>query len=165
MKTILKEIFIMCLLCVVITLVLGILFYEYMPTNDPLPSMISYKPNEKIAEQIEEIDLATKNTSIIQTYSMSGSDLSMYKAQNIYVSGKIDPFADYKDETESDTSSTQANSSDNAHSSNSGSSSNNNNSSSSNNSQNNSGGSSSSNNSSSSTSTSSGSFFEKPGVK
>lgn len=158
MKTILKEIFIMCLLCIVITLVLGILFYEYTPTKKALPNMISYVPNEKIANQIEEIDLATKNSTIIQTYRMGSSDLTMYKAQNLYVSGKKDPFADYKvEENTTNTSTTQANSSDNAQSSN-----NKNNTSS--NSNNNSGSNSGSSDTSTNTS-STGSFFEKPGVK
>ncbi len=158
MKAILKEIFIMCLLCVVITLVLGILFYEYTPTKKALPNMISYEPNEKIANQIEEIDLATKNSTIIQTYRMGSSDLTMYKAQNLYVSGKKDPFADYKvEESTTNTSTTQPNSSDNAQSSNNRNNTSGN--------QNNNNGSNSGSSGSSTNTSSTGSFFEKPGVK
>lgn len=167
MKTVIKEVFIMCLLCVVIVLVLGILFYEYTPTQKALPVMIAYKPSQNIAEQIEEIDLASKNTAIIKSYSIGSGDLSMYRAQNLYVSGKKDPFAKVEQEennTNTSTSTTQTNSS-NVYSPNNSSNNTANGSNSSNNNTTPGDSSSSSSSSSSGGSSSTGTFFEKPGRK
>lgn len=165
MKTALKEILIICLLCIVIILVLGVLFYDYMPNKINLPAQISYKPDKKIEGQIEEIESSTNNASIIKSYRMDQSDIDMYESQNIYVKGKSDPFSEYKEETP-DTNTTTTKSSTSSSSSNSYSSNNKentnttSNSGSSNNSSNNSSSSSSSDNTSST-----GRLFEKPGVK
>ena len=59
-KTIIKETFIMILLCVAIILILGILFYDYIPSNKVVPIKEAYEtPNnvkEEINEQITEIE-------------------------------------------------------------------------------------------------------------
>ena len=169
MKTAIKEFFIICLLCVAIVLVLGILFYEYTPTGLCFPEEVKHVRNTEIAGQIEEIETSTNNASIIKSYKMDQADLDMYASQNIYKSGKSDPFADYKDEEESTSSSSTANSSDAYSSKNSNSSSktttttNDKKSDSSNSSSNNNTSSSSSSKSNEGSST--GTLYEKPGVK
>ena len=39
LKSVFKEIFIMLLLCVAIVLILGVMFYNYIPTNKTIPIM------------------------------------------------------------------------------------------------------------------------------
>ena len=41
-KSIIKEIIIMLLLCVAILLILGVLFYDYIPSNKVVPGKIAY---------------------------------------------------------------------------------------------------------------------------
>ena len=53
-KSIIKEIIIMLLLCVAILLILGVLFYDYIPSNKVVPSKIAYSTPENIQEEIEE---------------------------------------------------------------------------------------------------------------
>ena len=55
MKSVLKEIIIILLLCCAICLILGVVFYDYIPTNKVIPSTVepyttsnTIKPNKKI---------------------------------------------------------------------------------------------------------------------
>ena len=41
LKSVFKEIFIMLLLCVAIVLILGVLFYNYIPTNKTIPNKLA----------------------------------------------------------------------------------------------------------------------------
>lgn len=90
-KSIIKEICIMILLCVAIALILGILFYDYIPTNKIIPSKEAYyTPNEvkaEIDEQITEIE----KTEI--SYEVTDADLNVYKQTSSYRPGKPDPFS------------------------------------------------------------------------
>ena len=47
-KTIIKEIIIMLLLCLAIILVLGVLLYEYVPSNKLIPEEVSYTTPQDI---------------------------------------------------------------------------------------------------------------------
>lgn len=90
-KSIIKEIFIMLLLCIAIILILGILFYDYIPTNQVIPTKEAYvTPNDvknEINEQIAEIE----KTEI--SYEITDTDLNIYKQSSSYKPGKKDPFS------------------------------------------------------------------------
>ena len=44
MKSIIKEIFIILLLCIAIALIFGVVFYDYIPNNKVVPSTVeAYK--------------------------------------------------------------------------------------------------------------------------
>ena len=90
-KSIIKEIIIMLLLCVAILLILGVLFYDYIPSNKVVPSKIAYSTPENIQEEIEEEVMEANKTKI--TYEVTDADLNIYKQSNSYVPGKRDPFS------------------------------------------------------------------------
>lgn len=90
-KSIIKEIIIMLLLCVAILLILGVLFYDYIPSNKVVPSKIAYSTPENIQEEIQEEIIETNKTKI--TYEVTDADLNIYKQSNSYVPGKRDPFS------------------------------------------------------------------------
>lgn len=90
-KSIIKEIIIMLLLCVAILLILGVLFYDYIPSNKAIPGKIAYSTPENIQEEINE-EITQFNTTNI-TYSVTDADLNIYKQSNSYVPGKRDPFS------------------------------------------------------------------------
>ena len=139
-----KEIFIMCLLCLAIVITLGILFYEYIPTSQNLPKPVKYEKDENITEILQETENSTNTQVVLRSYNINQEDLDLYKRQDDYDPGKTNPFAAYS--AQSSNEGTGENSSSGVGS---GSASN--------------GGSGSSNSGSSNDST--GSFFEKPGSK
>ena len=49
-KKIIKEIIIMLLLCLAIILILGVLLYEYVPSNKIIPEEVSYTTPQNIQE-------------------------------------------------------------------------------------------------------------------
>ena len=53
-KSIIKEAFIMLLLCIAILLILGILFYDYIPTNKVIPEKEAYSTPNNVKEEINE---------------------------------------------------------------------------------------------------------------
>lgn len=92
MKSILKEIIIILLLCCAICLILGVVFYDYIPTNKVIPSTVeAYKTSNTIKEEIdEEITEFQKQTIVME---ITDSDLKLHKQEKSYDSGKINPFA------------------------------------------------------------------------
>ena len=90
-KSIIKEIIIMLLLCVAILLILGVLFYDYIPSNKVVPSKIAYSTPENIQEEINEEVIEANKTKI--TYEVTDADLNIYKQSNSYVPGKRDSFS------------------------------------------------------------------------
>ena len=90
-KSFLKEFIITILLCVVIVLILGIVFYEYNPVNKVVPSRIDqYSTSDKIKEEINVNVLSLESTSVI--YKVEDADLSVYIKNKSYVQGKANPF-------------------------------------------------------------------------
>ena len=90
-KSIIKEIFIMLLLCIAILLILGILFYDYIPTNKVIPEKEAYStPNDVKAEINEQI---TEIEKTVISYEITDSDLNIYKKSSSYKPGKPDPFS------------------------------------------------------------------------
>ena len=90
-KTIFKEIFIMLLLCIAIVLILGILFYDYIPTNRVIPAKEAYTTPENVKEEIEEQITEIEKTEV--SYEITDSDLNIYKQTSSYKPGKRDPFS------------------------------------------------------------------------
>lgn len=102
-----KEIFIMILLFIVVMFTIGILFYEFMPSNDEKLSSIEYLQSDDVKATLAEIqantgvDSSDDNTnSLLKSYSVNKEDLSGYQSENYYESGKKDPFAEYSERVE-----------------------------------------------------------------
>ena len=94
-KNILKEIIIILLLCVVITLILGVLFYNYNPIGKVVPSKVAYTTPESIAEELKSTTGTSENEMSTQNkvYTIDGSDLTLYKKSKAYNPSKENPFA------------------------------------------------------------------------
>ena len=90
-KSIVKEIFIMLLLCVAIILVLGILFYDYIPANKVIPTKEAYTTSDEVKTEIEEEVTEMKKTEV--SYEITDSNLNLYKQTSSYKPGKPDPFS------------------------------------------------------------------------
>ena len=73
-KSIIKEIIIMLLLCVAILLILGVLFYDYIPSNKVVPCKIAYSTPENIQEVVNEevIDYSSSVATIISKKYIKG---------------------------------------------------------------------------------------------
>ena len=93
-KSIIKEIIIMLLLCLAIILVLGVLLYEYVPSNKIIPDEVSYTTPENIKEELSKSD-GVDDEQVILTYSIDATDLNNYERINTYVPGKPNPFSSY----------------------------------------------------------------------
>ena len=96
-KTIIKETFIMILLCVAIILILGILFYDYIPSNKVVPVKEAYETPNNVKEEINEQITEIEKTEI--SYEVTEKDLKLYKQTSSYKPGKPDPFAELTSET------------------------------------------------------------------
>ena len=54
LKSVIKEIFIILLLSIAILLILGILFYDYIPINKVVPEKEAYVTPENVRNEIDE---------------------------------------------------------------------------------------------------------------
>ena len=84
----------MLLLCLAIILVLGVLLYEYVPSNKIIPDEVSYTTPENIKEELSKSD-GVDDEQVILTYSIDATDLNNYERINTYVAGKPNPFSSY----------------------------------------------------------------------
>ena len=109
-KNIIKEIIIILLLCLAIILVLGVLLYEYVPSNKIIPEKVSYTTPENVQEELNKTD-GVDEEEIIMEYKVEASDLNNYKKVSDYVPGKPNPFSSYNTETTSGQNTTTGNSS------------------------------------------------------
>ena len=92
LKSVLKEIFIMLLLCAAIALILGVMFYNYIPTNKTVPSKLAeYSTPENVRAEINQETSEQEKEEI--TYEIDGSDLKLFRQTNSYTTGKANPFA------------------------------------------------------------------------
>lgn len=109
-KSIIKELIIVLLLCLAIILVLGILFYEYIPIAKEVPEDVKYSTSDEIQEQKTEIRGLTADEEYYsgETDSINSDDLNNYRRTQDYVPGKANPFAAY--DTTSDTPTTNGSS-------------------------------------------------------
>lgn len=103
MGKIVKEIFIILLLLLVVGFTIGILFYEFIPSENENISSVEYTQSEKVLATLSEIqdnsnveDSTDDNkNSLLKSYSINKSDSNEGKSDNSYESGKKDPFAEY----------------------------------------------------------------------
>lgn len=108
-KNIIKEIIIFLLLVLAIILILGVLLYEYVPTNKMIPEKVSYTTPESVKSELQT-DESVDNAEVVVTYQIDSTDLSNYKKINEYVPGKKNPFESIKqDNTTTDENTTSSN--------------------------------------------------------
>lgn len=91
LKTVLKETFIILLLSIAIALILGILFYDYIPMNKYVPERQAYTTPENVKNELEEKITETEKVEV--TYEVTDADLNIYKQTGTYTEGKANPFA------------------------------------------------------------------------
>ena len=92
-KTIIKEAGIIILILVAIVLILGIVFYDYIPNNKTVPASVeAYAFPEDIKEELNSKFRGEQN--IVRTYYIDSSDLSIYETTKEYDKGKVNPFID-----------------------------------------------------------------------
>lgn len=98
-KTIIKEIFIILLVCIAIVLVMALAFYEYVPSNKSIPAKVeAYKTPANIQTEITENTIESYTTQE-HDYTIENTDLSKYQASQSYNPGKANPFEEYSDST------------------------------------------------------------------
>ena len=95
MKTLFKELFIIILLSIAIILILGIIFYNYIPSNKPLPQKVAYEMPEDIEKELQE-SVSQESAEVIVKYELDDIDMKVYKENKSYVNGKPNPFDAYK---------------------------------------------------------------------
>ena len=105
-KKVIKEIMIMLLLCLAIILILGVLLYEYVPSNKIIPDEVSYTTPETVKEELSKSE-NVDNDEVILTYSVDSTDLDNYERINTYVPGKPNPFSPYNETSTSGGDTTQ----------------------------------------------------------
>lgn len=142
MKSILKEIIILVLLCIAIVLILGVVFYEDIPTTKVVPGkVVAYETPNNIKDEIYKEVENVEKTNII--YEVTGTDLNIYRQSQSYRPGKADPFSDIEETENQNTTNGNNNNGNNNNNNNNGnnnnSNNNNNNNSNNNNNNNNSG--------------------------
>ena len=93
-KKMIKEMMIMLLLMLAIILILGVLLYEYVPSNKIIPNALSYTTPEAVQKELSKSE-DVENDQIILTYSVDSTDLDNYERINTYVPGKANPFSPY----------------------------------------------------------------------
>lgn len=106
-KDIIKEIIIILLLTLAIILILGVLLYEFVPTNKIIPEKISYTTPENVREDLQAAESADDD-NIVVTYQINATDLSNYRKINEYVPGKKNPFGSVEENETTENTSTDA---------------------------------------------------------
>lgn len=106
MKSISKELFIMALLLMIVVIMIGMVFYKYMPNNKTVPDVITYVPDSSTTAVLQEISASNANNrnptnsvdseiqDVIKSYSIGTKELTTAASKQTYVSGKTDPFAE-----------------------------------------------------------------------
>ena len=95
LKSVIKEIFIILLLSIAIALILGILFYDYIPINKYVPERQAYATPENVKKELEEN--ITEEEKVEVTYEVTDADLNIYKQTGTYTEGKANPFVMQQD--------------------------------------------------------------------
>lgn len=94
-KSMIKEIIIMLLLCLTILLLLGILLYEYVPMTKTIPNPVSYTTPNNVRQELADSD-NLEESEIIMTYEVDATDLNNYSTIQNYKPGKANPFSSYE---------------------------------------------------------------------
>lgn len=94
-KTIIKETCIILLLCVAILLVLGIVFYEYIPISKVIPNKVTYTVPEEVKNELDSTPQSSETTTQTLTYEIDSGDLKKYEKSGVLDKGKSNPFSVY----------------------------------------------------------------------
>lgn len=108
-KTILKETIIILLICIAILLILGVVFYDYNPLNKILPNKVAYSTPEEIKKEIQEEevkDILESEYNVV--YSIDSTDMNIYRKENSYVAGKLNPFSTIEEDSQGTSQNGQA---------------------------------------------------------
>lgn len=124
LKSVGKEIVIILLLSVAIILILGILFYDYIPINRVVPPREEYATPDNIKNEISEEISETEKVEV--TYEVTDSDLNVYQQGGRYTEGKANPFELPEQNTGNNNGNNNNNSNNNGNNSNTNSNSNDN---------------------------------------
>lgn len=100
-KNIIKEIIIILLLILAIILVLGVLLYEYIPTNKIIPEKVSYTTPESAKTELSE-DVNKNDEELYVDYHIDSTQLNNYKKIQEYVPGRKNPFETFEKQSTSD---------------------------------------------------------------
>ena len=87
-------------IAIAIILILGVLLYEYVPSNKIVPDEVSYTTPASVQEELSKSE-DVENDEVILTYSVDSTDLDNYERINTYVPGKPNPFSPYTETTTS----------------------------------------------------------------
>lgn len=111
-KTIAKEAGIVILLLISIVLILGIVFYDYIPKNKTIPiKRQAYEFPQDIKSELKENLDETQN--IVKTHYIDETDLSAYESKKDYNKGKPNPFGDSSTKTNTESNNNNTNSNNN----------------------------------------------------
>ena len=95
-KSIFKEIIIILLLIFAILALLGVLFYDYIPNKETLPTKAEeYKLADDIKEELQKELSNVQSEEIIKTYQLDATELEHYEQTKEYNKGKVNPFQQY----------------------------------------------------------------------
>lgn len=97
-KKIIKEIIIFLLFTLAIILVLGVLLYEYVPSNKIIPEKISYTTPEKVKTELQTVvdeskDEEEEEKELYIDYHIDSTQINNYQKIQEYVPGRKNPFA------------------------------------------------------------------------
>ena len=93
LKTVLKEVGIAVLLLIAISLLFGILLYEYIPNNKTVPAKVEAYAFPSEIER--ELSSSLKGEQeIVRTFYIDSTDLNSYEYAREYNKGKANPFSD-----------------------------------------------------------------------
>lgn len=92
-KAIAKEMIIVVILLVFISLLLAVILYDYMPINKVVPAkVVAYDISEDIKNELKDVNIGNTD-NIIKTYTVEADDLNVYEKSKKYDKGKENPFA------------------------------------------------------------------------
>ena len=92
-KVVFREILIILLLCAAILLLLGVVLYDYNPTNKVIPNKVAYTIPDNVKSELEESSTKQNVLKIEpKVYTIEGTDLNVYKKSKIYNPSKQNPF-------------------------------------------------------------------------
>lgn len=77
-----------------ILLIVGIVLYNFNPTTASLPEVPVYTTSSEVSAEINTSGIEDEK-EIIQTYSVTQSQLDTYEQASSYIPGKAHPFSTY----------------------------------------------------------------------
>ncbi len=93
-KDIIKEFIIVILILLVIALLLGIVFYEYIPMNKVVPNKVeAYTISNELEQELGKEIVEDSAGKITKTYTVEEYELKEYEKNDEYDKGKKNPFS------------------------------------------------------------------------